>query len=138
MASLPGEVLDLRNQTIRDRSFAGSNLRGSNLSGASLHRVDLSGVDLSEADLRNIRLDDVNLSGAHLCGADLRGADLRGARGLKSVADWSYVFYDTWGTRLPSAQSFALEAIPGPIPDTGRDLLYMCQDNLTQRIESGL
>jgi hypothetical protein len=138
VAPLPGEPLDLRNQTIRDRSFAGANLRGATLSGATLRHVNFSGVDLSEADLRNIKMEDVDLSGVRLCGADLRGADLRGARGLESVADWSYAFYNTWRTRLPRSQSFGLEAIPGPIPDTGRDLLYMCQNNVTQRIESGL
>ena len=134
---LPGQHLDLRNQTVRDQSFAGRNLRGSNLSGATLHHVDLSGTDLSESDLRNVRLDDVDLSAANLCGVDLRGADLRGAQGLESVADWSYVFYNTWRTRLPSSESFALESLPGPLPDTGRDLLYVCGGNLTKRIESG-
>jgi Pentapeptide repeats (8 copies) len=134
---LPGERLDIRNQTIHDRSFAGRNLRSSNLSGATLRHVDLGGVDLSESDLRNVRFEDVNLSGAELCGVDLRGADLRGARGLGSVYDWSYVFYNTWRTRLPDSQFFLLDAVPGPIPDTGRDLLYMCGGDVTKRIESG-
>lgn len=140
---IPGQRLDLRNMTIQDQSFAGSNLRGSDLSGATLRHVDLSETDLSESDLRNARLEDVDLSGANLCGADIRGADLRLARGLDAVDDWSYVFYSTHSTPstritlLPINQGYFLEALPGPIPDTGRDLLYMCEADKTRRIVGG-
>jgi hypothetical protein len=131
--SVASANLDLRDRVVQDRSFAGRQLRNSNLSEATLHHVDLGGTDLSESDLRDATFRDVNLSGATLCGADIRGADLRGARGLKAVADWSYVFYDSH-TRLPKSLSYILVALPGPVPDTGRDLLYMCSPNIVQRI----
>lgn len=127
--------VDLRNQLLRDKSLAEQNLRLANFSGATLQHVDLTGADLSEADLRNTRFQDVNLSGVDLCGADLRGADLRGARSLDSVIDWSYAFYDR-KTQLPRPLSHLLHTEAGPIPDTGRDLLYTCTASITRRIES--
>jgi hypothetical protein len=130
-----GKQLTLRNAVVTDVSFAGRDLRGSNLSEATLRHVDLSGTDLSESDLRNARFYDVDLSGAHLCAADLRGADLSGAHGLDSVVDWSYTFYDR-RTRLPISMESLLHIEPGPIPDTGRDLLYMCERDVTRRIEA--
>jgi hypothetical protein len=132
---IPAAPLDLRNRVIEDRSFAEMNLQGSNFSGATLRHVDFSNANLSESDLRNARLEDVDLSNVELCGSDLRGADLRGARGLKAVEDWSYVFYDR-KTRLPASEDYLLFTIPGPIPDTGRDLLYMCTRDTTRRIEA--
>ena len=131
---LPSAHIDLRNQVVTDRSFAERNLRRSELSGVAFHHVDLSGADLSESDLRNARFEDVDLSGAKLCGVDLRGADLRGARGVDAIADWSYVFYDRQ-TRVPQSENFILTLSPGPIPDTGRDLLYMCKQDITRRID---
>jgi hypothetical protein len=125
--------IDLRNQMVQDRSFAERNLRRSELSGATFHHVDLSGADLSESDLRRARFEDVDLSRATLCGVDLRGADLRGARGLGDVADWSYAFYDRH-TLMPKSSGLLLRTREGPIPDTGRDLLYMCTQDVTRRI----
>ncbi|HEX5592131.1 MAG TPA: pentapeptide repeat-containing protein [Solirubrobacterales bacterium] len=127
--------LDLRNQLIRDTSFAERNLRGSNFSGATLTRVDLSGANLSESDLREATFNNVDFSGTDLCGVDLRGADMRGGRGLRAVQDWSYVFYDN-RTRLPGPVSYLLMTRPGPIPDNGHDLLYMCKANLVRRLRS--
>lgn len=125
---------DYRNRLIDDTSFAGRSLRNSNFSGATLRHVDLSGTDLSESDFRNATFQDVNLSGATLCGADIRGANMLGAKHLGSVADWSYVFYSD-RTTLPKSQSYILTFRPGPVPDTGRDLLYMCgSEDLVQRI----
>lgn len=131
---IPAAHVDLRNQVVTDRSFAEGNMRRSELSGATFRHVDFSGADLSESDLRNARFEDVDLSGAKLCGVDLRGADLTGARGVDAVADWSYVFYDRH-TRVPRSDDFILAMSPGPIPDTGRDLLYMCKQDVTRRIE---
>jgi hypothetical protein len=127
--------LDLRNRPIEDVSFSGRTLRHSNFSGATLVHVDLSGVNLSESDFRDATFTDVDLSGARLCGVDIRGADLRGARGLEAVADWSYVFFDG-RTRVPPSLGFLLVGSPGPIEDTGRDLLYMCDSGQVRRIES--
>jgi Pentapeptide repeats (8 copies) len=132
---VPKTNLDLRNQQVEDVSFAGRALRHADFSGATLTHVDLSGVNLNESDLRNVTLHDVDLSGAKLCGADLRGADLRGARGLEAVADWSYTFYDG-KTRLPKGLGYLLLALPGPIEDMGRDLLYMCSTGQVRRIEA--
>ncbi|HXQ88487.1 MAG TPA: pentapeptide repeat-containing protein, partial [Solirubrobacterales bacterium] len=134
-ALITAAPLDYRNQVMQDQSFAEMNLRRSNLSGATLRHVDLSGADLSESDLRNVRFEDVDLSKVKLCGSDLRGADLRGAQGLMTVEDWSYAFYDR-RTRLPRSEDYLLFTIPGPIPDTGRDLLYMCTRDTTRRIEA--
>src|ERR1700749_153443 len=134
-APIAAAPLDLRTRAVQDQSFAGMNLRGSNFSGATLRHVDFSGADLSESDLLNARFEDVDLSKVELCGSDLRGADLRGAHGLKAIEDWSYVFYDR-KTRLPRSEDYLLFTIPGPIPDTGRDLLYMCTRDPTRRIEA--
>lgn len=131
---LPAAHIDLRNELVNDKSFAERNLRRSELSGATFRHVDLSGADLSESDLRNASFEDVDLSGANLCGVDLRGADLRGAHGIGAVEDWSYVFYDR-ETRVPRSRNFTLSLSPGPIPDTGRDLLYMCKQDITRRIK---
>jgi hypothetical protein len=133
-ALLPAAHIDLRNQVIRDKSFAERNLRRSELSGTVFDHVDLSDADLSESDLRNARFEDVDLSGARLCGVDLRGADLRGARGVGAIADWSYVFYNGH-TYVPRTKHFIFSLSPGPIPDTGRDLLYMCKQDITRRID---
>lgn len=132
-APFTGARVDLRNEVVQDRSFADGDLRRADMSGATLRHVDLSGTNLSESDLRNARLEDVDLSEANLCGADLRGADLRGAHGLDVVASLAYVFYDR-RTRLPRSQEDLLFTEPGPIPDTGRDLLYMCETDVTRRI----
>lgn len=128
-----GANLDLRDQIVRNTSYAGRNLRGSNFSAATLERVDLSDTELAESDLRRATFRKVDLSGADLCGVDLRGTDLRGAIGLKAVADWSYVFYNE-KTRLPPADSYILFTHAGPIPDSGHDLLYMCQANTVKRL----
>lgn len=129
----PGAHLDIRSQTIRDASFAERNLRGSDFNSATLDRVDLSGADLSESDLRDAVFHKVDLSATNLCGADLRGADLRGARGVEAVKDWSYVFYNN-RTKLPRSVSYILFTFPGPIPDNGHDLLYMCKANTVRRL----
>jgi hypothetical protein len=129
----PGAHLDLRNRMIEDTSFAGRALRGSNFSGATLRHVDLSGADLSESDLRNTKFENSNLTDVNLCGADMRGADLRGAHGLLSD-DWSYVFYSPGRTLLPRSIDYLLNAYAGPIPDNGRDLLYMCTADITKRV----
>lgn len=129
----PAANKDMRNRTVKDVSFAGQDLQGSNFSDATLHHVDFSGADLSETDFRNATFEDVDLSGATLCGADIRGADLREARDLSSVTDWSYVFYDT-STRVPKSFAGMLGMLPGPVPDTGHDLLYMCSDDLVRRM----
>lgn len=128
-----GAHLDLRNQMIRDASYAERNLRDSDFSGAVLDHVDLSGADLSESDLRKATFHKVDFSEADLCGVDLRGADLRGAIGLPAVKDWSYVFYNN-ETRLPASVSYILFTFPGPIPDNGHDLLYMCKANIVKRL----
>jgi hypothetical protein len=128
-----GAHLDLRNQDVHDVSFAERNLRNSDFSGATLRRVDLSEADLSESDLRNAVLDEVDLSGVDLCGVDLRGTNLRKANGLGSITDWSYVFYNK-RTKLPPGQSYIFNTLPGPIPDSGHDLLYMCKSNVTRRL----
>jgi pentapeptide repeat protein len=133
-ASFPATNIDFRNRVITDKSFAERNLRRAELSGVTFHHVDLSGADLSEADLRNARFEDVELSGATLCGVDLRGADLHGAHDVDAVADWSYVFYDKQ-TRVPRSRGFVFSLAPGPIPDTGRDLLYMCKRDKVRRID---
>jgi hypothetical protein len=125
--------LDLRNKTVRDKSFAEANLRHSVMSGATFHHVDFSGADLSETDLRRARFENVDLSGARLCGVDLRGADLRGAYGIKAVADWSYVFYNRKTLGPPKLEEI-LHYRSGPIPDTGHDLLYMCKQDITRRV----
>jgi hypothetical protein len=127
--------VDLRNRHVEEVSYAGRVLRHSDFSGATLDHVDLSGANLAESDFRNATFEDVDLSGAVLCGADLRGADLRGAEGLDAVADWSYVFFDG-RTRVPKSVGFLLLGLPGPIEDTGRDLLYMCSAGQVRRIES--
>lgn len=134
-APLVGSPLDLRNHVVQDRSFAEQDLRRSQLAGATFRHVDLSGTNLAESDLRNVEFEDVDLSRATLCGVDLRGADLRGAMGLDAVADWSYVFYDH-RTQLPATLAYLLFTAPGPIPDTGRDLLYMCSEDVTRRIDA--
>jgi Pentapeptide repeats (8 copies) len=128
-----GADLDLRDKFVHDTSYAGRNLRGSDLSGATLDRVDLSDTDLAESDLRRTSFRKVDLSGADLCGVDLRGADLRGALGLRTVKDWSYVFYNE-GTKLPASDWNILSTHAGPIPDSGHDLLYMCQANVVRRL----
>ncbi len=125
--------LDMRNRVIRDASYAERNLRGSDFSRATFDRVDLSGADLSESDLRDAIFHKVDFSGADLCGVDLRGADLRGARGLRAVKDWSYVFYNN-RTELPASVSYILFTLPGPMPDNGHDLLYMCKANVVKRL----
>lgn len=127
--------VDLRNRQVENISFAGRVLRHSDFHGATLEHVDLSGANLSESDFRDAEFDDVDLSAAKLCGADLRGADLRGAKGLDAVSDWSYVFYDG-RTRVSHAHGFFLAGSPGPVEDTGRDLLYMCSSGQVRRIES--
>jgi hypothetical protein len=124
---------DLRGQAITDKSL-GPDLRRAHLQGARLTHVSLANADLSEADLRGARLWDVEMSGANLCGADLRGADLRGARHLDLVKQWSYAYYDHH-TKLPAGHLGFLE-FAGPIPDTGRGLLYMCTPNDTSRISA--
>jgi hypothetical protein len=131
----PAANLDLRNREVKDVSFAGRSIRHSNFSGATLSHVDFSEANLSEADFRDTTLVDVDLSGANLCGADIRGADLRRAKGLESVADWSYVFYDG-RTLFPKSLPYPIIGLPGPIEDTGRDLLYMCSSGQVRRIES--
>lgn len=130
----PSAHLDERNQLIRDTSYAERSLRNSDFSGATISHVDLSGADLSESDLRRATFSDVNFSGVDLCGVDLRGADLRGARHLPDVKDWSYVFYNE-GTKLPGSVSYILPTYPGPIPDNGHDLLYMCKANVVKRLK---
>jgi hypothetical protein len=130
-----GTNLDLRDRRIEDASFAGRLLRHSDFSGAKLVHVDFSGANLSESDFRNATLKDVDLSGAKLCGVDIRGADLRGVQTLDAVADWSYVFFDD-ATRVSKGQAYVLVGSPGPIEDTGRDLLYMCGDGRVRRIEA--
>jgi hypothetical protein len=130
----PGAHLDLRDRTIEDTSFAERDLRGSNFSGTTFRHVDLTGADLSESDLRDTRFVDSELSSADLCGTDMRGADLRGAHGLESD-DWSYVFYSPNRTLLPKSLGFLLNTLPGPIPDNGRDLLYMCAADITKRVK---
>lgn len=128
-----GAHLDMRNQVIRDASYADRNLRDSDFSGATFDHVDLSSADLSESDLRGATFHKANFTGVDLCGVDLRGADLRGALRLPAVKDWSYVFYNDQ-TRLPASVSYVLPSFPGPIPDTGHDLLYMCKANIVKRL----
>jgi hypothetical protein len=126
------EPSDLREKLIQDAIYANQDFRRTQFRGSVLSHVDLSGSNLAEADLRDVRFEDVDVSGVDLCGADLRGADLRGARSLDAVENWAYAYYDG-DTRLPKGYDFT--AIPGPIPDTGRGLLYMCTKNQTRRID---
>ena len=128
-----GAHLNMRNQAIRDASYTERNLRDSDFSGATFDHVDLSGADLSESDLRRVTFHKTNFTGVDLCGVDLRGADLRGALHLRAVKDWSYVFYND-KTRLPASVSYILPVFPGPIPDSGHDLLYMCKANVVKRL----
>lgn len=128
-----GANIDMRNQVIRDTSFAERNLRDSDFSGATFEHVDLSEADLSESDLRGTIFHKVNFTGVNLCGVDLRGADLRGALHLPAVKDWSYVFYNE-KTKLPASVSYILPTFAGPIPDTGHDLLYMCKADVVKRL----
>jgi hypothetical protein len=128
-----GAHIDLRDQVISDTSYAERNLRDSNFSGATFDHVDLDSADLSESDLRDATFRKVNFAGVDLCGVDLRGADLRGALRLPAVKDWSFVFYND-KTRLPASDSYILPTSPGPIPDNGHDLLYMCKANVVKRL----
>lgn len=128
-----GAHLDMRNQVITETSYAERNLRASDFSRATFNHVDLSGADISESDLRGATFHKVNFTGVDLCGVDLRGADLRGAPHLLDVKDWSYVFYND-KTRLPASVSYILPTSPGPIPDNGHDLLYMCKANVVKRL----
>lgn len=114
--------------TVRHLDLRSSDVRGSDFRGATIRDSDFQDARLDTSSFRGATLDRVNLSGAELCAADFRGADLRGAVGLDSVRDWSYVFYDK-KTKWPT--SFVIEAIPGPIEETFRDLLYTCSGDNT-------
>ncbi|MDP7110505.1 MAG: pentapeptide repeat-containing protein [Myxococcota bacterium] len=76
----------VRNRSLRDAEWSGSDLRGidltasdltaSSLTGANLRGAGLIWADLVQADLSRADLTDANLSGADLSYADLRGARL--------------------------------------------------------------
>jgi Pentapeptide repeats (8 copies) len=126
-----GTAPDWRGKRIVQSSFVGKDLRGLQAQRASLRDVDLSQANLSESDLRAAKLIDVQMSGVDLCGADLRDADLRLVTGLSEVRNWAYMFYNR-DTRFP--HGFHITNYTGPVPDTGRGLLYSCSVGVTRRI----
>lgn len=123
--------IDWRDRRIENVNLSGMNLQGADLDGTVLKHVELANADLAEAELRGAQMMDVDLSKADLCGADLRNANLSGAIGLDSVSNWAYTYYNAQ-TRLPRKAAFI--EIPGPVPDTGRGLLYMCTAGETRSI----
>ncbi len=132
--SSPSEVLTIEGETYQDRQFRpDADLRGSRMANSVLINVDLRSADLSESDLRNATLIDVNLSDAKLCGVDARGADLSRAMNVDKVSDWSFFYYDE-DTRMPG--ELFLEAIAGPVAASERRLLYQCESNNTNLIET--
>lgn len=130
-APAEGRPPDWRGRSITDSFFVGRDLRGVPAQHAVLRHVDLSQANLSESDLRSADLIDVQMSGADLCGADLRNADLRYTSGLREVRNWAYTFYND-RTRFP--RGFRIGNYTGPVPDSGRGLLYSCSPGVTRRI----
>jgi hypothetical protein len=127
-----GKAPDWRGKRIVQSSFVGKDLRSLQAQHASLRDVDLSGANLSESDLRAAKLIAVQMSGVDLCGADLRDADLRLVTGLNEVRNWAYTFYNR-DTRFP--HGFHITNYTGPVPDSGRGLLYSCSVGATRRIQ---
>jgi Pentapeptide repeats (8 copies) len=128
---MEGQPSDWRGKSIARSSFVGKDLRGAQAQHATFLDVDFSHANLAESDLRFATLIDVRMSRVDLCGADLRNADLRLVTGLSDVRDWSYTFYNG-RTRFP--HGFHIANYTGPIPDSGRGLLYSCSPGSTRRI----